>query len=47
MTAGVVEKIGNQSFRGTGITTYLENESTLELAQEMAQPRLTPHHPAL
>jgi integrase len=42
--AGVVEKIGNHSFRGTGITTYLENEGTLELAQEMANhasPRTT------
>jgi integrase/recombinase XerC len=27
--AGVVEKIGNHSFRGTGITTYLENDGTL------------------
>ncbi len=42
--AGVVEKIGNHSFRGTGITTYLENDGTLELAQEMANhasPRTT------
>jgi site-specific recombinase XerD len=42
--AGVVEKIGNHSFRGTGITTYLLNEGTLELAQEMANhasPRTT------
>ena len=42
--ARVVEKIGNHSFRGTGITTYLENEGTLELAQEMANhasPRTT------
>jgi site-specific recombinase XerD len=42
--AGVVEKIANHSFRGTGITTYLENDGTLELAQEMANhasPRTT------
>jgi integrase len=42
--AGVVERIGNHSFRGTGITTYLENDGTLELAQEMANhasPRTT------
>ena len=42
--AGVVEKVGNHSFRGTGITTYLQNEGTLELAQEMANhasPRTT------
>ncbi len=42
--AGVVEKIGNHSFRGTGITTFLMNEGTLEQAQEMANhssPRTT------
>jgi len=42
--AGVIEKIGNHSFRGTGITTYLENDGTLELAHEMANhasPRTT------
>jgi len=42
--AGVVEKIGNHSFRGTGITTFLLNDGTLELAQEMANhasPRTT------
>ena len=42
--AGVVEKIGNHSFRGTGITAFLLNEGTLELAQEMANhasPRTT------
>lgn len=42
--AGVKPKIGNHSFRGTGITTFLENEGTLELAQEMANhssPRTT------
>jgi integrase len=44
LSAGVAEKIGNHSFRGTGITTYLENDGTLELAQEMANhasPRTT------
>ncbi|MGI9169838.1 MAG: tyrosine-type recombinase/integrase [Caulobacteraceae bacterium] len=42
--AGVVEKIGNHSFRGTGITTFLMNEGTLEQAQGMANhssPRTT------
>ena len=37
-------KIGNHSFRGTGITTFLLNDGTLELAQEMANhssPRTT------
>ena len=40
--AGVVAKIGNHSFRG--ITTFLLNDGTLELAQEMANhssPRTT------
>jgi site-specific recombinase XerD len=44
IAAGVSAKIGNHSFRGTGITTYLLNEGTLELAQEMANhssPRTT------
>lgn len=42
--AGLQAKIGNHSFRGTGITTFLLNEGTLELAQEMANhssPRTT------
>jgi integrase len=42
--AGVVAKIGNHSFRGTGITTFLLNDGSLELAQEMANhssPRTT------
>lgn len=42
--AGVAAKIGNHTFRGTGITTFLLNEGTLELAQEMANhssPRTT------
>ena len=34
--AGVVAKIGNHSFRGAGITTFLLNDGTRELAQEMA-----------
>lgn len=44
LAAGVVAKIGNHSFRGTGITTFLLNDGTLELAQEMANhssPRTT------
>jgi integrase len=43
-TKAGVEKVGNHSFRGAGITTYLQNEGTLELAQEMANhasPRTT------
>ena len=36
VTAGIVARIGNHSFRGTGITTFLLNESSLEMAQKMA-----------
>lgn len=42
--AGIAPKIGNHSFRGTGITTYLLNDGSLEVAQEMANhssPRTT------
>ena len=42
--AGVVAKIGDHSFRGAGITTFLLIDETLELAQEMANhssPRTT------
>ncbi|WP_199060270.1 tyrosine-type recombinase/integrase [Brevundimonas sp. ASV9] len=44
VTAGIVARIGNHSFRGTGITTFLLNESSLEMAQKMANhssPRTT------
>lgn len=42
--AGIATKIGNHTFRGTGITTYLSNNGTLEKAQQMAaheSPRTT------
>jgi integrase len=42
--AGIKEKIGNHTFRATGITAYLGNGGTLEHAQEMAaheSPRTT------
>jgi site-specific recombinase XerD len=42
--AGIATKIGNHTFRGTGITTYLSNSGTLEKAQQMAaheSPRTT------
>jgi integrase len=44
LAAGIVPKIGNHSFRGTGITTFLLNDGSLEMAQEMANhssPRTT------
>ena len=34
--AGIATKIGSQTFRGTGITTYLKNGGTLEKARDMA-----------
>jgi integrase/recombinase XerD len=42
--AGVKTEIGNHSFRGTGITSYLENGGSLREAQRMAghaDPRTT------
>jgi site-specific recombinase XerD len=34
--AGIATKIGNHTFRGTGITMYLKNGGTLEKARDMA-----------
>ena len=34
--AGVSEAIANHTFRATGITAYLENDGTLEHAQQIA-----------
>jgi integrase len=34
--AGIVSKLGNHSFRATGITAYLKNGGTLENAAAMA-----------
>lgn len=36
MAAGIATKIGNHSFRATGITAYLKNGGTLEKAASMA-----------
>ena len=35
-SAGIETKIGNHTFRATGITAYLENGGTLEKAAAMA-----------
>jgi len=35
--AGIQTKIGNHSFRATGITEYLKNGGKLEIAQQMAK----------
>jgi integrase len=34
--AGIATKLGNHSFRATGITVYLKNGGTLEKAASMA-----------
>lgn len=34
--AGISKKIGNHTFRATGITAYLKNEGSLEMAARMA-----------
>jgi hypothetical protein len=34
--AGIATKLGNQSFRATGITAYFKNGGTLEKAAAMA-----------
>lgn len=42
--AGIKTKIGNHTFRATGITAYLKNGGTLEIAQQLANhesPRST------
>ena len=35
-TAGIETKVGNHTFRATGITAYLKNGGTLEKAATMA-----------
>jgi hypothetical protein len=41
--AGITTEACNQTFRGTGITAYLENGGTLEKARQMAaQPPRAP-----
>lgn len=36
LAAGIATKVGNHSFRATGITAYLKNGGTLEKAAQMA-----------
>jgi len=43
-SAGIETKLGNHSFRATGITAYLKNGETLEKTEAMAnQPRPAQH----
>jgi integrase len=44
LAAGIETRIGNHTFRATGITAYLKNKGTLETAQIIANhesPRTT------
>ncbi len=41
--AGIATKLGNHSFRATGITAYLKNGGTLEKAAANGEPCFNPH----
>jgi integrase/recombinase XerD len=44
LAAGIKTRIGNHTFRATGITAYLKNNGKLEVAQHIANhesPRTT------
>lgn len=45
--AGIATKLGNHSFRATGITAYLKNGGTLEKAAQMANQCFDTHNAAL
>jgi len=45
--AGIATRIGNHTFRATGITAYLKNKGLLEHAQTTRQPRLAEDDEAL
>jgi hypothetical protein len=45
--AGIETKVGNNSFRATGITAYLKNGGTLEKGRRDGKPCLNPHDAAL
>jgi integrase len=46
-SAGIETKIGNHTFRATGITAYLKNGGTLEKAGGDGEPCLDAHDAAL
>jgi site-specific recombinase XerD len=35
-SAGIITRVGNHTFRATGVTAYLKNGGTLECAAQMA-----------
>jgi hypothetical protein len=43
----IATKIGNHTFRATGITAYLKNGGKLEVAQQMAAHEVRSDHRAL
>jgi hypothetical protein len=45
--AGITTEVCNHTFRGRGITAYLENGGTLEKAPPDGGARLNPHQAAL
>ena len=45
--AGIQTRIGNHTFRATGITAYLKNHGTLETAQHIANHAVPSHYHAL
>ena len=45
--AGIQTRIGNHTFRATGITAYLNNNGALETAQHIANHAVPSHHHAL
>jgi len=46
-SAGIETKLGNHSFRATGITAYLKNGDTLEKNRGNGNPCVDPHNTAL
>jgi hypothetical protein len=44
---GIKTRIGNHTFRATGITAYLKNKGTLEAAQHIANHESPPDDQAL
>jgi hypothetical protein len=47
IAAGLDTRLGNHSFRATGITAYLKNGATLEKAAAMTKPCVDANNAAL
>jgi integrase len=46
-SGGITTRVGNHTFRATGVTAYLKNGGTLECAARMAKPCLDTHDATL